>query len=99
VGSGPGAGALLATSCACLSASLRWRACSSLWAGVGFGAVRQPVQPICVVPVIAMATKAKKTGELRSARARTGKHDFMLRNDRCARISFLFKTLAWVAHR
>jgi len=98
VGSAPGAGELSATSCARLSASLRLRACSSLWVGVGFAAVWQPEQPICVALAITMIAKVKKTDQLRLARTRSGKRDFMRRNRECARISFLFKTLASVSH-
>jgi hypothetical protein len=90
----PAPGELFACACTCWSASLRLRACSSLWAGDGFAAVRHPEQLICVVLAIAMATKAKKTEGLHLARIRSGKRDFMPRNGRCARILFLFKTFS-----
>src|ERR1700722_1232714 len=93
----PAPGELFAWACTCLIASLRLRACSSLWAGDGFAAVRHPVPLIGIVLAIAMATKVKKTEGLHLVRIRSGKRDFMPRNGRCARIPFLFRTLARVA--
>jgi hypothetical protein len=94
---------LLVRACASFSASLRLRACSSLWVGVGSAVVLQPVQPICIAPAIAMATMVKKAEELRLARIRSKKRDFTRRNlpwNRArARTSFLFKTLARFARR
>ena len=89
---------LLVRACASFNASLRLRACSSLWVGVRSGVVLQPVQPICIAAAMAMATTVKNAEELRWARIRSKKRDFTRRNLRwiraCARISFLFKTLA-----
>jgi|SRR5580658_7612894 hypothetical protein len=89
---------LLVRACASFKASLRLRACSSLWVGVRSGAVLQPVQPICIAPAIAMATNVKQAEQLRVARIRSKKRDFRRRNlpwNRArARLSFLFKTLA-----
>jgi hypothetical protein len=89
---------LLVRACASFSASLRLRACSSLWVGVRSGVVLQPVQPICIAPAIAMATTVKQAEELRWARIHSKKRDFTRRSLRWnrarARISFLFKTLA-----
>ena len=88
---------LLVRACASFSASLRLRACSSLWVGVRSGVVLQPVQPICIAPAIARAATVKKAEELRLARIHS-KRDFTRRSLRWsrarARISFLFKTLA-----
>jgi hypothetical protein len=89
---------LLVRACASFSASLRLRACSSLWVGVRSGVVLQPVLPICIAPAIAMATTVKKAEELRLARIHSKKRDFTRRSLRWnrarARISFRFKILA-----
>jgi hypothetical protein len=89
---------LLARACASFKASLRLRACSSLWVGVRSGVVLEPVQPICIAPAIAMATKVKQAEELRLARIRSTKRDFTRQSLRWIRardrISFLFKTLS-----
>jgi hypothetical protein len=91
-------GGLFVRACASFNASLRLSACSSFWVGVRSAAVLQPVQPICIAPAIATATKVKNAEELRLARIPSKKRDFTRRNLRwiraCARISFLFKTLA-----
>jgi hypothetical protein len=89
---------LLVRACASFSASLRLRACSSLWVGVRSGVVLQPVQPICIAPAIAIATRVKKGEEFRWARIPSKKREFTRRsrhwNRARARISFRFKTLA-----
>src|ERR1700722_2049040 len=93
---------LLVRACVSFNASLRLRACSSLWVGVRSALVLQPVQPICNAPAIAIAAKVKKTEELCLHRIRRRKRDFTRRNPRRnrprARISFVFKTLARVQH-
>src|ERR1700723_1258508 len=92
---------LLVRACASFSASLRLRACSSLWVGVRSGVVLQPVQPICIAPAIAMVTTVKKAEELCLARIHGKKREFARRsrhwNRARARVSFRFKTLAHFA--
>src|ERR1700689_3775206 len=89
---------LLVRVCASFNASLRLRACSSLWVGVRSGVVLQPVQPICIAAAMSMSTKVTHAEKLRLARIRSRKRNFTRRNlpwNRArARISFLFKTLA-----